>query len=179
MVPTETEIKLRLSGAPAGREALVAAGAVLVHPRELEDNLLFADSGGVRLAEGGVLRLRRRPRGAVLTFKGPRRLVEGLKTRDEIETGVSDPDALQLVLERLGFRPAFRYQKYRETWSFSGQEVVVDETPIGDFLEIEGEPEGIHRAAAALGFRPSDYITESYVSLFFAAGGRGDMVFDA
>ena len=178
MVPTETEIKLRLPAARVGRDALRAAGASLVHPRELEDNLLFDDTGGALRASGGVLRLRRRPRGGVLTFKGPRSIVEGLKTRDEIETEVADPDALQLLIERLGFRPAFRYQKYRETWSYSGQEVVVDETPIGDFLEIEGDVEGIHRAAAGLGFTPADYVTESYVALFFAAGGQGDMVFE-
>jgi adenylate cyclase class 2 len=90
---------------------------------------------------------------------------------------VKDADAAQLILERLGFRAAFRYQKYRETWSLLGQTVVVDETPIGDFLEIEGEAEGIHRAAEALGFTRADYLTDSYVGLFFAGGGKGDMVF--
>ena len=120
-------------------------------PTETEVKLLFDDAGGALRASGGVLRLRRLSRGGVLTFKGPRRLVDGLKTRDEIETAVADPDALQLLLERLQFRRVFRYQKYRETWSFLGQEVVVDETPIGDFLEIEGDAQGIHRAAAALG----------------------------
>ena len=54
---------------------------------------------------------------------------------------------------------------------------MVDETPIGDFLEIEGDADGIHRAAAALGFAPADYVTDSYVTLFFAAGRQGDMVF--
>ena len=178
MVPTETEIKLRLPAAREGREALVTAGASLVHPRELEDNLLFDDAGGALRTSGGVLRLRRLSRGGVLTFKGPRQVVEGLKSRDEIETEVGDPDALQLLLERLGFRPVFRYQTYRETWSFLGQEVVVDETPIGDFLEIEGDVAGIHRAAAGLGFTPADYVSLSYVALFFAAGGQGDMVFE-
>ena len=55
--------------------------------------------------------------------------------------------------------------------------MVVDETPIGDFLEVEGEAEGIHRVAAELGFSRSEYVTDSYVALFFAAGGKGDMVF--
>lgn len=178
MVPTETEVKLRLPAASAGREALEAAGAALVAPRELEDNRLFDDAAGALRASGGVLRVRRLPRGGVLTFKGPPRIVDGLKTRDEVETQIADPEALSLVLERLGFRPRFRYQKYRETWSLLGQEVVVDETPIGAFLEIEGDPEGIHRVAERLGFTPADYVTESYVTLFFAAGGQGDMVFE-
>jgi adenylate cyclase class 2 len=113
----------------------------------------------------------------VLTYKGARRVQDGLKIREEIETEVKDADALQLLLERLGFRPVFRYQKYRETWSLHDQTVVVDETPIGDFVEIEGAREGIHRVAEALGFSRADYLTDSYVALFFAAGGRGDMVF--
>ena len=46
-----------------------------------------------------------------------------------------------------------------------------------DFLEIEGDPAGIHAAASALGFGPGDYVTDSYVGLFLAAGGQGDMVF--
>ena len=68
-------------------------------------------------------------------------------------------DAAQAILARLGFRAVFRYQKYRETYHWQDVEIVVDETPIGTFLEIEGRPEAIHAAAAALGRRPEDYIT--------------------
>jgi len=146
-------------------------------PREFEDNLLFDDRHFGLRSGGGILRLRRTPRGGLVTFKGRRREEGGLKTRDEIETEVADADATQLLLERLGFKPVFRYQKYRETWSLLGQMVVVDETPIGDFLEIEGEAEGIHQAARALGFSRADYLTDSYVGLFLAGGGKGDMVF--
>jgi adenylate cyclase class 2 len=173
---TETEIKLRRE-AKAAREALARADARLVHPRELEDNTLFDDERGALRAAGGILRLRTTPTGGWLTFKGARRVEDGLKAREEIETTLGDAAATRLLLERLGFRPVFRYQKYRETWSLDGQHVVVDETPIGDFLEIEGDAEGIHRVAAALGFTRGDYLTESYVALFFAAGGKGDMVF--
>jgi adenylate cyclase, class 2 len=84
---------------------------------------------------------------------------------------------MQSILEGLGLRPALRYQKYRETYEWEGQEIVIDETPIGTFLEIEGDHEGIARAATLLGFSPRDYIAESYVALFFASGGKGDMVF--
>lgn len=176
MTPTETEVKVRVEASVA-RAALERAGATLAAPRVLEDNLLFDDARDSLRTGGGILRLRRRPGGGVLTYKGARRVQGGLKTREEIETEVKDPDAVQLLLERLLFRPGFRYQKYRETWSLLGQTVVVDETPIGDFVEIEGEAEGIHRAALALGFSRADYLTDSYVALFFAAGGKGDMVF--
>jgi adenylate cyclase class 2 len=173
---TETEVKIRVR-ADEARALLARAGAALAAPRVFEDNLLFDDEAGRVRAAGGVLRLRRLPEVGVLTFKGPRRLEDGVKSREEIETTVGSADTLQVMLERLGFRPVFRYQKYRETWSLLGQTVVVDETPIGEFVEIEGEAAGIHRAAEALGFAREDYLTDSYVALFFAAGGQGDMVF--
>lgn len=84
---------------------------------------------------------------------------------------------MQAVLRGLGLEPRFRYQKYREAWSHEGLEIVVDETPIGCFLELEGEPEAIHRVAEALGYGRDDYVLESYVTLFVAGGGTGDMVF--
>jgi adenylate cyclase class 2 len=175
--PTETEIKIRLKEPEAVRASLVRLGARRVRDRHFEDNLLFDDAGGALRAAGTTVRLRRTPGLATLTYKGPRRVEQGLRHREEIETTVGDPDATQRMLERLGLRPGFRYQKYRETWSWEGQEIVVDETPIGTFLEIEGDAPGIARAAAALGFSSADYLTDSYVGLFFAGGGKGDMVF--
>jgi adenylate cyclase class 2 len=113
----------------------------------------------------------------VLTFKGPREIEEGVKSREERETAVDDPDEVLAILRRLGYRPLFRYQKYRETWTHRGQEIEVDELPIGSFVEIEGDAEGIHAVARELGFSPSDYVNESYVGLYFESGGQGDMVF--
>jgi adenylate cyclase class 2 len=104
-------------------------------------------------------------------------MMAGVKSREERETGVGDPDALEGILHRLGYRTVFRYQKYRESWSQGGQAIEIDDTPIGTFLEIEGDTEGIHRVATALGYSATDYMLESYVALFFAGGGTGDMVF--
>src|SRR5262245_24598198 len=174
---TETEIKLRMASPEAAREAVVRLGAELVRPRHLEDNVLLDDDARSLRRRGHVLRLRRTPGEAVVTFKGPGETRPGVKIREEIETGVADADAAAHVLERLGFRRVFRYQKYREVYRWREQEIVVDETPIGTFLEIEGDVEGIRAAAAALGRAPSDFITDSYVGLFFASGGKGDMVF--
>src|SRR5262249_3090312 len=112
-----------------------------------------------------------------LTYKGPRRIERGVRSRLEIETTVGEPDATQALLEALGLRPSFRYQKYRESWRWDSQAIEIDETPIGAFLEIEGDGAGIGRVAAALGFSPRDHLTDSYVALFFAGGGKGDMVF--
>ena len=175
--PRETEVKLRVSSVAAARERLRRLGARIVRERHFEDNVLFDDAGGSLRASGTVLRLRRTPHGAVLTYKGPREMAGGVKSREERETAVDDAAELHAILRNLGYRPQFRYQKHRETWTHRGQEIEVDDTPIGAFLEIEGDAEGIHAVAAELGFSPSDYVTESYVGLFFAGGGQGDMVF--
>jgi adenylate cyclase class 2 len=176
-VGRETEVKLRVADVEAAREALRRVGARLVRERHFEDNLLFDDAAGTLQGRGFVLRLRETAGGGVLTFKGPREIREGIKSREERETPVGEPGEVRAILGHLGYRPLFRYQKYRETWTHRGQEIEVDETPIGSFLEIEGEPEGIHAVARDLGFERSDYVSDSYVGLFFAGGGRGDMVF--
>ena len=173
----ETEVKLRVSDLAAVRQSLRRMGAQLSDQRHLEDNVLFDDAEGSLREAGTVLRLRRTPGAGLLTFKGPRQLQDGVKSREERETKVEDPGALETILRRLGYRPVFRYQKFRESWSHRGQQIEVDETPIGSFLEIEGDREGIHAVAALLGFSPRDYVNESYVGLFFASGGQGDMVF--
>jgi len=175
--PRETEIKLRVASVEAARKALRRLGAQLVRERHFEDNVLFDDARGTLRASGTVLRLRQTHYNSVLTFKGPRAIEDGVKSREERETAVESPEQVRAILGNLGYRPLFRYQKYRESWTHRGQEIEVDETPIGDFLEIEGDPEGIHAVAAELGFSPSNYVTESYVGLFFAGGGQGDMVF--
>jgi adenylate cyclase class 2 len=173
----ESEIKLRVGRPDEARALLARLGADKVRDRHLEDNVLFDDAASTLAAAGCLLRVRRTEAGGVLTYKGPRRDREGVKSRREVETTVGDADALQAIVEALGFRPAFRYQKYRAVYRWRDVEIVVDETPIGCFLEIEGALPGIHAAAAALGYAPADYIRDSYVALFAAAGGRGDMVF--
>jgi adenylate cyclase, class 2 len=175
--PIETEIKLKVASTEAAHEALGRIGASRTRPRHIEDNLLFDFEGKVLRGRGHVLRLRETPAGAVLTFKGPYRVEGGLKSREEIEAGSPDGSALRAILNRLGFVPVFRYQKYREAFAWQGQEIVLDETPIGIFLEIEGDAAGIHAAATAMGFGPGDYLTDSYAALFRAAGGTGDMLF--
>jgi adenylate cyclase, class 2 len=175
--PRENEVKLRVARADEARADLTGHGAVRVRPRHFEDNVLFDDAARSLGRRGCALRVRTTDAGGVLTYKGPRTDREGVKTREEWETEVTDPAAARAIVEALGLRPVFRYQKYREVYHWGGVEIVVDETPIGVFLEIEGELPAIHAAAAALGYGPSDYIRESYASLFLAGGGTGDMVF--
>lgn len=174
----EREIKLRMAGPGPAREALVRLGARRIRPRHFEENLLLDDRHSSLATAGKVLRLRRTDAGAVLTFKGPRQVVEGIKAREEIETAVGEPDVLEAILRGLGLLPVFRYQKYREVYEWKDVEIVLDETPVGTFIEIEGPITGIHASAAALGYSRADYVADSYVAIYLASGGKGDMVFE-
>ena len=174
----EREAKIRVPDAAAARTAVAAIGARLVRPRHFEDNLLLDDASTSLRGRGAALRLRRTEGRSVLTFKGRAQPdAPGLKARPEVEVDVSDADAAQSLLDALGYAPAFRYQKYREVWEWQQVEIVLDETPIGVFLEIEGDRAGIDAAARALGRTPDEYVSASYPDLFRAQGGRGDMVF--
>ncbi len=161
----ETEIKLRFPGAPAARRRLLRAGFRLLKRRIFEQNTVF-DTPALKLRkESSLLRVRRAGKTATLTFKGPP-LPGPHKSREEVETGVSDPEALSAVFERIGYRPVWRYEKFRTEYRYGAGVATVDETPIGVFLELEGPPEWIDRTALRLDFSPADYIKESYARLY-------------
>ena len=178
----EREIKLRFGSAQEAREAVLALGAAAVRERRFQDDALFDDERESLRGRRCALRIRREGTRSFLTFKGP--VQPGpMKLREELETDVSDADALQRVLEHLGLRAWFRYQKYREEFALDGVVVAIDETPIGTFVELEGTEAGITAAAAALGRTTADYILDSYCGLFMryreALGFRGPhMIFN-
>ncbi len=128
---------------------------------------LFDDLNGELKSTDRILRLRRVGDRATLTFKGPAQRSRH-KSREEIECDVSDPAALTLVLDRLGFQPGFRYEKYRTMFRRADQPgiVTIDETPIGTFLELEGPAEWLDKTAQHLGYSPADYMTMSYAFLY-------------
>jgi adenylate cyclase class 2 len=180
--PIEREIKLRFDHAAAARAAVLAAGATPAHARRLQDDRLFDTEDQSLVRERSTLRVRTDGTRSILTFKGP--VQPGpVKIREELETLVADGEILQQVLARLGLRVWFRYQKYREEFTYRDVIVAVDETPVGTFVEIEGTQSGIMAMAAAMGRTPADFILDSYYSLFVknreALGFRGtDMIFD-
>src|SRR5260370_38276843 len=73
---------------------------------------------------------------------------------------------MDLILLALGYAPSFRYEKFRAEWTDGKGQVVVDETPIGDFCEIEGATRWIDATAKKLGVREVDFITKNYAGLF-------------
>jgi adenylate cyclase, class 2 len=170
----EIEIKLRIEDLAGLRRRLARAGARRLS-RVHELDTLY-DTPKKRLQRrGALLRLRLRAGGALVTYKGRQAPHARYKVRREIESGVSDPDAFRAVLEAVGFRPWFRYEKYRTSYRLPRLPhlaVELDETPIGPFLELEGSRGAIDRAARRLGFGPADYLTASYYALYLRARRR-------
>lgn len=164
----EVEIKLRLGDIGAARLALRRAGFRVRRRRLLESNVVF-DTPDLALRRAGtLLRLRQAGRQRLLTYKGPAEPGRH-KSREEIEVSVSDARALHWILEHLGLRAVFRYEKYRTEYRRpeTAGLATLDETPIGNFLELEGPPRWIDATARELGFAGADYITASYGRLFF------------
>ena len=163
---SEIEVKIAVESRDAGERRVLDAGFAVRAPRIFERNTVY-DSIGLRFrGEGKVLRLREAGQVATLTLKG--RATNGLhKVREEIETRVENPAAIERVLQELELAPMFRYEKYRTEYTRgSGGVVMLDETPIGTFLEIEGAPGWIDETAREMGFSEADYITLSYGALY-------------
>src|SRR5690242_10279598 len=177
----EREIKLRFDSADAARAAVLAAGATAIHSRRLQEDCLLDTEDDALRVRRCVLRVRMESGKSLLTFKGPVQ-PSNMKLREELETVVGDGLLLIHMLEELGFRVWFRYQKYREEFALDDVIVAVDETPVGTFVEIEGGDRGITQMAEALGRGPSDYVLDSYRGLYVDDCARrgvpvGDMVF--
>lgn len=163
----ETEIKLAVPSLAAVRRKLGELGFRIVRRRVLEVNTVFDTQQADLRARGALLRLRMAGPRSIVTFKGPP-LISKHRSRDEFEVAVDRPDVTGRILAGLGFCPAFRYEKYRTELGqpHSSGLVMIDETPIGNFIELEGLPAWIDRTAHALGYKESDYVTASYGALY-------------
>jgi adenylate cyclase class 2 len=176
----EVEIKLQIADRHRTLLRLRELGARRLRSVH-ELNILFDSPRATLRKRGHLLRLRcEQPRGrgaasAVLTFKGPSRPNSRYKVREEAEVVVSDPTRLTRILAALGLRPVFRYEKFRTTYRISRWPrllIEFDQTPVGDFLELEGPGPEIDRVARLLGYSPADYITRSYLALHAEACRR-------
>lgn len=179
----EIEIKLRVANAAAGAALLEQNGFRTLTARVFESNTLYDSADGRLRTEGNALRLRQAGSVATLTFKG--KADQGLhKSRPEHEVTISDFVAAEQIVFGLGFAAVFRYEKYRTEYARHEEAglALLDETPIGTFLELEGAADWIDRTAADLGFTAEDYCTDSYAALYVLHcksknKKRGDMLF--
>jgi adenylate cyclase class 2 len=163
---TESEVKLRVDALQPVRDTLEKAGASLVQGMTREVNCLY-DSADHRLTAGDMaLRLREYADRSILTLKEAAVFHGPVKLRPEHEVEVSDPDGLRTILERLGYSPSFRYEKDREIWRLGAVLVMLDHTPMGDFVEIEGEQGRLEETARSLGLEPDRALRLSYPRLW-------------
>lgn len=190
----EIEVKLPVRDLKKLRVGLKKLGAKKT-ARFFEQNTLFDTEDCCLRRRHVILRIRREQNagpseqsrhkiphgqhqvGGLLTFKG---LIKGsdgagkYKEREEIECRIADAGQFARILEGIGMRPWFQYEKYRT--KYRGADAALhfdlDETPIGTFLELEGPRSSIDRAARALGYSNRDYITQSYLELFQAECAR-------
>jgi adenylate cyclase class 2 len=144
---TEIEVKIRIQDPKAVREKLLGLGAAVSRERHRETNALYDNAAGDLRAGRRALRLRATGKRATLTFKGEPQKSRSFKVREEFETQVRDPKELRKIL--------------------------IDETSVGNFLELEGERHEITRFARSLGFGRTDFITSDYVEMIVQAGEKG------
>jgi adenylate cyclase class 2 len=207
----EIEIKLRVQDVAAVLSHLKRLKARKISPRTHESNTLYDTSRQDLRRRGQLIRIRvERPASsfgkrppfengpAILTYKGPSAKLwntskagVGAKSRSyfkinkEIEVLVAGGANIAMILAALGLNPSFRYEKFRTTYALPGLpdlKIELDETPVGIYLELEGPPAGIGRAARLLGYDRSDYMKETYGSLYLADCRRrnqkpGNMLF--
>jgi len=169
-VKFEIEIKLRLPGNLGKiRRALRDQGFRVTKSRLHEYNVLLDTSTRVLRSHGKLVRLRRVGTHSLLTYKGPSEQGR-YKKRHEIEVVLPDPFGVEQIFNEIGYHPIFRYEKFRTEYAKarSTGKVLLDETPIGNYLEIEGSPRWIDQTARLLGFSTGDYITRSYGYLYLA-----------
>src|SRR3982074_1823956 len=165
-MPKEIEIKFRIENLPALTRALKQAGFKQLTHSTHEMNALYDLPGQKLRKRGELLRLRKYGETWVPTHKAKDKAGRH-KVRVELETRVENGQQMDAILRALGFAPTFRYEKYRAEWSDGKGHVVLDETPIGNFGEIEGPPRWIDRTARSLGITPAHYITQTYAELFY------------
>ena len=172
----ETEVKFYVNDLKRVEARLRELGAILIQPRVLETNLRFDLPNESLRAEGHVLRLRRAD-DVRLTYKGESEMVDGIRTREELEFTVGDFETARRFIEALGYVQFAVYEKFRATYKMQTSEVskdfgslvhiMLDELPYGDFVEIEGEgADSIHLTATNLGLDWDAAVPASYLELY-------------
>jgi adenylate cyclase, class 2 len=169
MQAAEIELKFSVADIRALRSTADTLGFRLVTDRTFESNVLYDSPDRQLRTQRQILRLRHYGNRCTVTHK---RQAEGgdgdlrYKTRIETESVVEDCDALAEIFVQLGYSPVFRYEKYRTEWEMDEGHLVLDETPIGVWAELEGQPAWIDTMLEKLCIAPELRTTESYGRLF-------------
>jgi adenylate cyclase class 2 len=166
----EIEVKVRTDDLQAVREKLAGRGAQVLQERHREENTLYDFRSGELTRRKQALRLRKQGRRSVLTFKGAPHPSRRFKVRQEFETEVRDNKEARRILKALGLVPIFDYVKHRTVLRIGRVRVCLDETAVGNFLEIEGERNRITALLKSLGIPGRAMIKRDYVEMLIEAG---------
>ena len=169
MMSAEIELKFRVDSLPELERRLPQLGFRMETPRTFEQNTLYDTPDRSLKARGEILRVRQYGGRWVVTHKRhpeEEDTASIYKVRIETETAVEDGAAMAEVFVRLGYGPVFEYEKYRTEYADGDGHLVLDETPIGVFAELEGPTQWIDRQLEALAVDPGVCLTESYGKLF-------------
>ena len=175
----EVELKSVAAAPDDVAAALAAAGArstfkgLLADRRyDTPDRALFARDHVLRLrvySDVGGAR-------AFLDWKGPTRYADGYKVREEISTGVADPDAMSGLLEGLGYRVIREIDRDIAQFALGAATVRIERYPRMDpLVEVEGSPAAIEAAIATTGLAREGFTTErlpDFVRRFEARTGE-------
>ncbi len=161
----EVEVKFPLRDRAELIRKLHDIGGQRLYTETFEDNIVLDRRGELR-TKGALLRVRKFGKYSLITYKGPMSMAGGIKSREEVQTGVESFELAIQLLDALGFKPVFRYQKFREVWRVKEAEVVLDRTPIGEFFEIEEPIERISSIASELGMNMDQAIRQTYADLY-------------
>ncbi len=170
----EIEVKIKVGNPGEARRRLLAAGCALVKERALEADAFYDFADGGLAAKKTALRLRTVKKRSWLTLKGPARKSRSFKIREEFESEIRDPAAFRRILKALGLRIIFQTRKKRTLFRHGRLGVSLDETAVGDYIELEGRRSDIVRFAKGLGYGRKDFITLDYVRMIQEAGRKSE-----
>lgn len=174
----EIEAKIKVDSFEPLTKRLAEIGAAPV-VTVWEEDIYFDTASGTLLKNDCGLRLRKRiTKGKgeqfILAYKGPRQS-STFKSRSEIETTLSNHQAMQTILEQLGCHKCLRIEKKRRIWQLGDCEICLDDVlQLGQFVEIEGPSEAaVATVIEKLGLNRKDHISEGYAQLMTRALSDG------
>jgi len=177
-MPPEIEVKIKIEDVEDIKKRILKIKAELFKHRHLEVDEYFDNRNKLKNTDQ-LLRLRDN---CILTYKGPQKRKQEMKIREEIELLIDDGNKFKQILEKLGYIYVKRKEKYRESYILGRTQITIDETPMGNYIEVEGSKETVPKIVKRLGFAEKDMINKTYTDIWEAYAKKnnlkGDMIFN-
>lgn len=171
----EVEAKIKVEDSASLRARLQEIQATHIGSELQHDIYLNAPHRDFAITDE-ALRVRSTGTHTEVTYKGPKYRGSGMKVRDEINLSVESKERFVDIMQRLGFRRAAEVRKQRDSYSWKGTRIALDEVEgLGSFIEIETVTEGdiedavrlIEEVQKELQVK-GPHITQSYLELLLS-----------